>query len=88
MVDIIHVSSRGQVVIPEQVRKRLKIKTGSKLFLIEKDNTLVLKKEEEIAKHLEESEQKEVAGWLVLAEQALKEVWGNPKDEEVWKRYL
>ncbi len=88
MVDIIHVSSRGQIVIPEQVRKRLKIKTGSKLFLIEKDDSLVLKKEEEITKHLDENRQKEVVGWLVLAEQALKNVWDNPKDEEVWKRYL
>lgn len=88
MVDIIHVSSRGQIVIPEQVRKRFKIKSGSKLVLIEKDNALVLKKEEEITKHLEEDKEKEVVGWLLLAEQGLKDIWDNPKDEELWKRYL
>ncbi|GEM_PF-1132318 len=88
MIDIIHVSSRGQIVIPERVRKHFGIKAGSKLFLVEKDNSLVLKKEEDVAKHLDEDERKEIVGWLSLSEKALKDVWDNPKDNEIWKQYL
>ena len=31
---------------------------------------------------------KEEIGWLVLAEQSLKEVWDNEEDDEIWKSYL
>ncbi len=87
-MEIISVSSRGQIVIPEEVRDHMKIKKGTKLILLEKDGTIILKREEEIVKHLEEDERKETIGWMLLAEQSLKKVWDNPKDEEVWKRYL
>lgn len=87
-MEIINVSSRGQIVIPEEVRIHLKIKQGTKLVLMEKDGTIILKKEEEVVKHLEEDERKEAIGWMLLTEGALKKVWDNQKDEKVWKRYL
>ncbi|MBI4141383.1 AbrB/MazE/SpoVT family DNA-binding domain-containing protein [Candidatus Woesearchaeota archaeon] len=88
MIETIHVSSKGQIVIPERVRKELHIKSGSKLFLIQKGETLILKKEEEIARYFDEDEKKERLGWMLLAEQSLKKIWDNPKDEAVWKKYL
>jgi len=88
MIELISVSSRGQVVIPEKVRKHLGIKAGSKLVLLERDGTILLKKEEEVAKHLEEDERKEQIGWMMLAEQSLRKIWDNPKDDAVWKKYL
>lgn len=88
MIELINVSSKGQIVIPEKIRKRLGIKPHSKLVLLEKEGTLILKKEEEVAKLLEYSESKETIGWMALAEQSLKEVWDNPKDSRVWKKYL
>lgn len=88
MISIMNVSSKGQVVIPEEIRKKLAIKAGSKLVVIEKNGTLVLKKEEELAKHMEEDEKRETAGWLSLAEKSLREVWDNPKDDKVWNKYL
>lgn len=88
MIETINVSSKGQIVIPEKVRKQLNIKTGSKLFLIQKGETLILKKEEEIARYLGEDEQKERLGWMLLAEHSLKKIWDNSKDEAVWKKYL
>jgi len=87
MIEVIHVSSRGQIVIPEKVRKNLGIKSGSKLILLEKGEDIILKKEEQVLQHLEDPHQ-ETIGWLALAEQSLREVWDNPKDEEVWKKYL
>jgi len=36
-------SSKGQVVIPEEVRKRLGIKAGSRFVVVGKRDTLILK---------------------------------------------
>jgi len=87
MIEVIHVSSRGQIVIPEKVRKHLGIKPGSKLILLEKGGTILLKREEQVMQHLEDPHQ-ETIGWMAVAEKSLKEVWDNPKDEEAWKKYL
>ena len=35
-----------------------------------------------------DEEELERLGWLILAEKSLAEIWDNPKDEEVWKKYL
>ncbi len=86
----VSVSSKGQIVIPEEIRKDLKIKEGSKLVLVETGNKIVLEKESDFlaaARTLSEAE-KERLGWMILAEQSLAKVWDNPKDEAVWKKYL
>lgn len=88
MMEILHVSSKGQVVIPEKVREELNIQAGTKLVLIEKDGTLILKKEEEVLRHLEENEKKEEIGWMTLAEKSLQKIWDNKKDDKIWKKYL
>ena len=85
---IVNVSSRGQIVIPEQIRKSLGIKEGSKLVAIEKDGTLILKKESDIMKNSDSLDRKEESGLLALAEQSLSSIWDNKKDEKVWSRYL
>ena len=33
-------------------------------------------------------QEKEKMGWLVLAEKSMGELWNNPKDEKIWKKYL
>ncbi len=38
-----HLSSKGQVVIPEQIRKKLNLKTVSKFVVVGEKNTVVLK---------------------------------------------
>lgn len=87
-MEIINVSSKGQIVIPENIRKKLRIKTGSKLVLFEKGGGMLLKKEESVARYLEEEDTKEILGWMAIAEQSLKKVWNNSKDEKVWRKYL
>ncbi len=88
MIDTITVSSRGQIVIPEKVRKQLGIHTGSKLVLFAKQDSLILKKEEQLVKAFEHTERKEELGWMLLGEKALAKVWDNPQDEETWKKYV
>ena len=43
-VEITSISSRGQVVIPQRIREKMKIHTGEKFVVIGEDNTLILKK--------------------------------------------
>lgn len=87
-IGIVNVSSRGQIVIPEKFRKNLRIKEGSKLLIIEKDGTLILKKESDVVNKLEDMDKREESGWLALAEQSLSAIWDNKKDEKVWSKYL
>jgi AbrB family looped-hinge helix DNA binding protein len=35
------VSSKGQVVIPEDIRKRLKLKSGSRFVVVGKDDVII-----------------------------------------------
>lgn len=85
MMEIINVSSRGQIVIPEKIRKHLGIEAGSKLALIEMADEIILIKESKVVERLKKEEE---IGWMILAEQSLKEVWDNPTDEKMWKKYL
>ena len=49
-------------------------------------NILELRREmEELKKAIHSMEEK---GWNLLAEESLKEVWDNEKDEKVWQKYL
>ena len=43
-LEITSMSSRGQIVIPQSLRNRMKIHTGEKFVVIGEDNTIVLKK--------------------------------------------
>ena len=42
--DIIKVSSKGQVVIPREVRKKLGVKGGEKLLVLTEDGDILLRK--------------------------------------------
>lgn len=89
MLETVKVSSKGQIVIPEGTRTRFHIKEGTKLILVEKQNKLVLEKEEDFFKEIEEIEaEREKFGWLLVAEKSMAKIWDNPKDEEEWKKYL
>ena len=46
--DIIKVSSKGQVVIPREVRKKLGLKGGEKLLVLTRDGDILLRKTEEL----------------------------------------
>ena len=88
MLETTKVSSKGQIVIPERMRKHLGLKEGTKLVLIEKDRKIMIQKEGEFMKIIEEKEiSKEKMGWLMLTEKNLAKTWDNPIDDEVWNNY-
>ena len=47
--DIIKVSSKGQIVIPSEVRKKLGMKGGEKLLVFTCDGDIVLRKTQEMS---------------------------------------
>jgi AbrB family looped-hinge helix DNA binding protein len=69
MIDVTRMSSRGQVVIPLEMRKDLK--EGDKLIVIRRNDEIVLKKS------LPES--------AILSEKSLGKTWLNKKEDEAWE---
>jgi AbrB family looped-hinge helix DNA binding protein len=62
--DIIKVSSKGQIVIPREVRKKLGVKAGEKLLVLTRNGDILLRKTKEatiqdIAKKIEEATSEE-----------------------------
>jgi len=51
-IDITKLSSKGQVVIPAEMRKNLKV--GDKLIVIENNGQIILKKADDFDKNIEE----------------------------------
>ena len=47
--DIIKVSSKGQIVIPREVRKKLGVKGGEKLLVLTRDGDILLRKTKELS---------------------------------------
>lgn len=69
MIDTTKMSSRGQVVIPLDMREG--IKEGDKLIIIRKDNEIILKRS------IPES-----ALW---SEKSLAKTWLNKEEDRIWK---
>lgn len=79
----IRVSEKGQIAIPSDIRKELKIARGEHLLLIKKGNRILLEKPEEFSKRAK-SEFEDLIYWN---EQVLKKLWSN-KEDEIWDEYL
>lgn len=77
----IKVSDKGQVSIPKDIRKNMRIKKGDNLVMMVKDNKIVLEKSEKIGLLLD-AEFKDIEAFT---EHSLKSVWDNQYDE-VWNK--
>ncbi len=69
LIDTTKMSSRGQVVIPLDMRKD--INEGDKLIVIRKNDEIILKKSIP-----------ETALW---SEKSLAKTWLNKEEDEIWK---
>ena len=61
---MVKVSSKGQIIIPKDVRERLGVRTGEKLLVLSRDGEILLRKTEkmsiqEIAERIEKQTRKE-----------------------------
>ena len=87
-MEIITTSSRGQIVIPESMRKKHDIQEGTRLVLFDDGDKIIIEREEKITAILKMKSLNENSGWQKLSEQSFKEVWDNKKDETTWRKYL
>jgi len=69
IIDTTRMSSRGQIVIPIDIRKD--INEGDKLIVIRRGNEIILKKS--------------VNDLALLSEDSFAETWLNEKEDEAWK---
>lgn len=67
-IDITRISSRGQVVIPLEMRRDLH--EGDKLIIIRKNDEIILKKE--------------IPENAILSEKSLSKAWLSKEDEEAF----
>lgn len=89
VLETVKVSSRGQIVIPENVREDLNIEEGTKLILVEENGKIILEKEETFLKELKESKKhmSDDEFFRRLSEESLARAFDNPKDREAAKWY-
>lgn len=74
----VSVNERGQLVIPEDIRKDFGIKGNSTLVLVESREGLILKKESDVLEALDNS------FWEALSREALQGAWS--REDEVWDK--
>ena len=72
----VSVNERGQLVIPEDIRKDFGIKGGTILVMIEAGDELVLRKESEVIAAVEDK------FWDALSHLAMKNAWS--REDDVW----
>jgi len=67
MIDVIRMSSRGQVVIPKSIRDRLNLREGDKLIALARGNLVILRRyeEESILGLLSQTIREKIAGLAV-----------------------
>ena len=78
----IKVSQKGQVSIPTDIRKKMKIKKGDDLVMMVKGSKIVLEKSEDIGLLLDE----EFGDVKAITEEGMKELWLN-KHDDAWNQY-
>ncbi|HEX9339711.1 MAG TPA: AbrB/MazE/SpoVT family DNA-binding domain-containing protein [Thermoplasmata archaeon] len=76
---VVKMSSKGQVVIPKEVRERHRLGRDADLVLLEAGEALILRKKKDVEGILKD----EFVPLLRASERALKDLWDNPEDD-VW----
>ena len=78
---VVKVSSKGQIVIPKEVRTRHRLGRDTDLVLLESGEALVLRKKADVEGILND----EFAPLLRATEDALRDLWEDAEDD-VWDR--
>ena len=78
---VVRVSSKGQIVIPKEVRVRHRLGRGTDLVHLESGDALVLRKRADVEGILTD----EFAPLLRVTEDALRDLWDN-SENHVWDR--
>ncbi len=76
----VNLNERGQIVIPEEIRKDFGLEGPATLVIIEKDNEIILKKESDVLTAVEDEDK----FWRYFSTEAMKMAWG--KEDEIWSK--
>ena len=79
VVKTVKVSAKGQITLPAETLRALKVRKGAEFLLIQRGDHILLLRAEDVGQRLVE----ELGGWETLAEPAFAELWDNDADE-VW----
>jgi AbrB family looped-hinge helix DNA binding protein len=79
----IKVSAKGQITLPSDIQREIGIKKGDEILLIRKGKKILLEKQENVAKKMED----EMSDLVAFSESSLEKIWLNKKDE-IWNQYL
>ena len=71
-IEITRLSSRGQIVIPLEMRRDLK--EGDKLIIIRKGDDIILRKPKKLISEI-----------ALISEHSLSKEWLTPEEDEAWK---
>ena len=77
----IRVSEKGQIAIPSDIRKDLKIRKGEQLLLVKKGDKILIEKSSKASKRFAG----EFNFMLKHAEKVAKKLWEN-KEDEIWNK--
>ncbi len=83
-IQTVSVSSKGQIVIPEEFREEINIEKGTNVLMIKQGRIIILMPENEVITELKD-EFKDIDKMISLS---LKDLWDNKEDDEVWIKYL
>ena len=77
----VKVSDKGQISIPSDIRKEMKIKKGEELLLVMKGEKLLIEKSPTVSKKFAG----EFNFMAIHAEAVAKKLWNN-KEDEIWNK--
>lgn len=80
-IKTVKVSEKGQIAIPADIRKEMKIRKGEELLLVKKGNRLLVEKSSKASKRFAG----EFNFMLKHAEAIAQKLWDN-KEDEIWDR--
>ena len=73
-------STKGQIVIPKEIREKLKIHKGANFTVIGRDNILILKRIDTLDELMLEK-----TASALLSEKSFAKDWDTPEEDEAWK---
>ena len=75
----VKVSDKGQIAIPSDIRKEMKIRKGEELLLVKKGDKLLVEKSSKVSKRFAN----EFNFMVKHAEAVAQKLWNN-KEDEIW----
>jgi AbrB family looped-hinge helix DNA binding protein len=74
----VRINDRGQLVIPEDIRRDLQIEGDTVLVLVEREGEIILRREADVLRDLD-------GVWKALRGRALERAWDD--EDEVWEAH-